>query len=69
MSIHVQGPFGGCDEQAETDAFERLVGGQTKGFRLMRIWGALYPKEQVFRSFAKGEGYTDEQIDAFLHLQ
>lgn len=73
MSIHVQSPFGGCDEQAETDAFERLVGGPTMGFRLLNIWRNCYApvrtKSDIFRIRAKMNGYTDEQIDAFLHLQ
>lgn len=82
MSIHVKGPFGGCDEQAETDAFERLCGGHERGFRLLRLYQncraddvfltvtrKARTKNENFRIAAESDGWTREQIAAFLHLQ
>lgn len=81
-SIHVPSPFGtGCDEQAENDAFEQLCGGHVRAFRLLHLWQDTYAtpwppghmyyktKEQVFRAKAKRDGFTDEQVEAFFHLQ
>jgi hypothetical protein len=82
-SIHVPSPFGtGCDEQAETDAFERLCGGVKRAQRMLYLWNDSYPagseydrmmgrgasKAEVFKAKAKREGFTDEQIAAFMHL-
>ena len=72
------------DEQAKHEAFEELVGGPDRGFRLMRLHTAAQQStsgnrfslsrnqpstEDVFRKRAKADGYTDEQITAFLELQ
>jgi hypothetical protein len=76
-------PFGGRDEQAETERFEGIVGGPERGFRLMRIHeratqavsgdrfrmsGEKRSAEEVFRRMAKNDGFSDEAIDAFLAL-
>jgi len=72
------------DEQAEHEAFEELVGGPERGFRLMRMWQStanpstyeiLSESEKAklrlrnFRIRADREGYSAEQIDSFLALQ
>lgn len=75
----VPGPFGGSDERATQEAFVEYVGGTRKADRLMYLWNDSYPcsthdifkpltKEEVFRSKAIREGYTHEQISAFLIL-
>jgi hypothetical protein len=71
------------DEQAENDAFVRLVGGIKRADRIQQIWRDSYPegfggkglgmnrgkpKEEVFRENAKKEGFTDQQINRFLDL-
>jgi hypothetical protein len=68
MTIHVDGPFGGCDEQAETDKFEELcgsVGSAQQLFRLLKICRA----ESEFRLVAGRERFSGEQVSALLHLQ
>jgi hypothetical protein len=70
------------DEGIRTQIFEDLVGGPDRGYRLLRIYqhcGSCRDqytakrfrknREEYFRRTAKDEGYTDEQIDAFLELQ
>jgi len=67
------------DEQAENDAFVRMVGGIKRADRMQQIWNASYPhgncgmmkgksKEDVFRENAKREGFTDLQVNRFLDL-
>ena len=67
-SIHIPGPFGGCDERAETDAFEQLVGGPERGFRLMRILTEPGRDKKTALAIAEREGYTKNQIRAWQHL-
>jgi len=77
----VRSPFGGVDERATHDAFVEFVGGRDRADRLFWIWKHSYeqtvypsylykpvPREQVFREKAKREGFTDEEVDAFLSL-
>ncbi len=69
MSIHVDGPFGGCDEQAETDRFEHTMGGVEKALRLHRIMSEPGRTQELAEKIAKRDGYTPTQIRAWLHLQ
>ena len=77
----VPSPFGtGIDEQATQDNMVEIVGGRSKADRLMYLLNNSYPsgtaydrlhgrgktKNEVFRSKAKAEGFSDEHIDAFL---
>jgi hypothetical protein len=76
----IPGPFGGVDEQATTDAFEQFVGGVRKAQHLLYLYNNSYPhgtemdrlmgkgrtKDQVFRTKAKREGFTDAHINAFF---
>lgn len=77
----VPGPFGfGNDEQATQDAFVDFVGGSTRADKLSRISQNSYPhgtndmdpyyksRAEVFRLKAKLEGFTDEEVDAFISL-
>ena len=79
----VTGPFGfGIDERATSEAFEEYVGGRQRAERLLWIWNNSYPsgtaydklmgrgstKEQVFTVKAKREGFSEQDIDAFLTL-
>lgn len=76
----VQGPFGKPDEAATHAAFEELVGGPSRGFRLMRIYrdaptptASIYgtrgkTKVEVFKERALRDGYTEEEIEAYLML-
>jgi hypothetical protein len=77
----VPSPFAiGKDERATQEAFIGYVGGIDRADRLQRIWNDSFPgirasafgkppsKEAVFRRKAKGEGFTDDEIDAFLCL-
>jgi hypothetical protein len=71
------------NEQKDTAAFEELCGGVPQAQRLLRLYmnthghGTAYDmvmgrgrtKEQVFRKRACEEGFTSEQINAFLRLQ
>jgi len=69
------------DEQAENDAFVRMVGGVKRADRMQQIWKDSYPqgclspfsrsgksKEEVFRQKAIDEGFTGEQVNRFLDL-
>ncbi len=71
------------DKQAEHEAFEELVGGPDRGFRLMRIHERARQTvsgdrfslgrrqrspDEVFRRLASQEGYSSEQIEAYLRL-
>lgn len=70
------------DDQAEHEAFEQLCGGPDRAFRLLRVSisarqsvaGNPYTLqkmptyEQVFKARAKREGFTPEEIQAFLAL-
>lgn len=79
----IPSPFGTMnDEQRTQDAFVDYVGGTAKAEQLSRIWQNSWPsgtnydrlmgrggtKEDVFRAKAKREGFTDEDVDAFLSL-
>ncbi len=77
----VPSPFGtGNHEQATQDAFVEYVGGRSKAEHLSRLWQHSYPtpwppdhryaktKAEVFRNKAKGEGFSDEDVDAFMQL-
>ncbi len=77
-TIHVEGPFGGCDEQAEHNALWDMMG-RNRTERLARLWSNSYPckgpgvfdrygKEDVWRRKAEREGYTDCEIAAFAHV-
>lgn len=68
------------DEQALTDHFESVCGGVEKAQFLFRIWQNSYAanhpnprysktREEVFEAWAKRDGYTDEQIQAFYACQ
>ena len=67
-TIHVPGPFGGCNEQDENEAFEWLVGGPDRGFRLMRIMTEPGRDKKTALAIAEREGYTKDQIRAWEHL-
>lgn len=82
MSIHKPSPFDtGCDEAAEHKAFEDLCGGPSRAFRLLHVWQNTSPsvwhvgdpyyksRNEIFRRKAKREGFSDTEINAFLHLQ
>jgi hypothetical protein len=61
------------DEQAENDAFVRMVHGVKRADRMQLIWGNSYPqfgksKEEVFRENAIREGFTGKQVNRFLDL-
>jgi hypothetical protein len=77
----VPSPFGnGNHEQATQDAFVDYVGGQAKAEQLSRLWQNSYQtpwppghqyartKAEVFRNKAKAEGFSDEDVDAFMLL-
>jgi len=67
MTIHIEGPFGGCDEQAETDAYEALCGSVAQAQRLFQLRKTY--KSHIFDRIALQEGFTVEQIEALWHLQ
>jgi hypothetical protein len=61
------------DEQAENDAFVRMVHGVKRADRIQQIWNNSFPqfgksREEVFRENAKREGFTDLQVNRFLDL-
>jgi len=61
------------DEQAENDAFVRMVHGVKRADRIQQIWNSSFPqfgksREEVFRENAKREGFTDLQVNRFLDL-
>jgi hypothetical protein len=61
------------DEQAENDAFVRMVHGVKRADRMQLIWNNSFPqfgksKEEVFRENAIREGFTGEQVNRFLDL-
>jgi len=74
----VIGTFGGIDEQATQDAFVDFVGGMSRAEALSRIsqnswpsfgaFGKPVSKTDVFRAKALREGFTKQQIEAFLSL-
>ena len=68
MTTHIVGPFGGCDENAETSAFEEMIGGPTKAFRLMNILRTLGRSSETNEKDALRQGYTKQQIAAWKHL-
>ena len=67
----------------EHEDFERMVGGPDRAFRLLRLYTAskeaassreftirrMPTLMQIFRHTARDEGYTMDQIVAFLALQ
>lgn len=71
-------------EQEKNDAFVCLVGGIRRADRLMWIWNNSYPhgteydrlfyprrhktRKQDFKSRAKKEGFSGDEISAFLAL-
>ena len=72
------------DEQDLTDELERVCGGAERTFRLLGIYrrasdacsgnhfqirGKLPDQTEIFTKAAKRDGYTDEQIRAFLSYQ
>ena len=71
------------DEAKEHAAFEQLLGGADRAFRLLRLYSNSYPsgteydrlmgrghtKEQVFAIKAKNNGFTPKEIRAFNNLQ
>jgi len=61
------------DEQAENNAFVRMVHGVKRADRIQQIWNNSFPqfgksREEVFRENAKREGFTDLQVNRFLDL-
>ena len=72
------------DEEKKQVEFVTAVGGYTRADRLLYISNNSYPhgtkydklfrkssymsKQDVFRSKAKREGFTDKQINMFLNL-
>jgi hypothetical protein len=78
-------PFGrGKDERALTEAFEQFVGGPERAFRLMRIHGRargvtsgnryrLHRKgsttEKLFVRFARSEGFSEDEVRAYLDVR
>jgi len=68
MSIHIEGPFGGCDEQAETVAFELACGGVSEAQRLFRLALNLDYGSNL-DVVAKREGFTSEAVSALKHLR
>ena len=65
---HVAGPFGGCDEQAETDAYERLCGGVSRAQRLFRLYIEHKRNPGRFERVAQDAGFTEQQVAALRHL-
>ena len=76
----IPSPFGtGIDEFAMQEQMVDIVGGTKKADRLSYLYNNSYPidmgwrnkktKGEVFRSKAKREGFTDNQVDAFLQIQ
>ena len=77
----IASPFGtGIDERATQEAFVDFVGGWKRAEQLERIWkntwssphpvGTMYwkPKSKIFADKAKREGFTEEEICAFMTL-
>ena len=74
------GPFGARpDEMATHEAFADYVGGRERAERMSRLYSDSYPrrgpgvfdrysKEDVFRTKALREGFSEAEIDAFLSL-
>ncbi len=70
-------------DQDQHEAFEKLVGGPIPAFNLLRMWCDMQepsawdkafnrhyiPKRQQFTIKARRQGYTQQQIEAFLDLQ
>lgn len=78
----IKNVFGGIDEILTQEKFEELCGGPRRASRLLFLWNESYPcgteydfllgkgknKQQIFESKAKREGFSIEQIKAFLEL-
>lgn len=74
----VAGPFGGTDEQATHDAFIEFVGGHNRAEQLSRISKNSYPMPaaygkqisalDVFRKRAARDGFSQQEIEAFISL-
>lgn len=72
-------PFGGRDEQAETDRFVQIMGGRREADQIDQLYRDSYPyptglystcsKDDAFRDKAQRRGFTQDQIRAFLALQ
>jgi hypothetical protein len=72
-----------ANEEEENAAFEELCGGPRRAFKLLHIYQDSYPsgteldrlygqgksKVEVFKAYARREGFSDEQVAAFLKLQ
>jgi hypothetical protein len=82
FSPHIKDPFGGCDEQAETDQFERLAGGPARARQLFNIYknwktslniiDPFRPRHwasSTWQEIAKREGFSDKAIKAFEHIK
>ena len=79
----VKDQWGRMDEGATQEAFVIYVGGVAKAEGLLHLWNTSYPvgtrydflygrgktKEDVFYNKAIREGFTDEEIDAFMLLE
>ena len=79
----IKDEWGRMDESATQEAFEFYVGGVKRAESLLHLWNTSYPigtrydflygrgktKVDVFYNKAKSEGYTEEEIDAFMLLE
>lgn len=77
----VPGPFGGIDEAATHEAFERFMGGPDRAFRLLHLYQESSPapgmfvtspglsREDVFRRKAANRGFKPEEVEALLEIQ
>ena len=60
-----QGPFGGIDEQAVTEALEDMIG-INRSFALMRLWQAARSDRERFRKAAKRDGFPENAVEHYL---
>lgn len=63
-------PFGNrvLDERATHEAFEDYMGGVDRAFRILHVWQDSYNSLHKFEIKAAREGFTENEIDAFLSL-
>ena len=80
--IHIEAIFGsGCDEQAETDALEDMIGrdrcnilfrlcqnSYPSGTEYDRLYGNGKTKDQVFLRKARGMHFTEKELQAYCHV-
>ncbi len=76
----VKDESGKIEEGKSHEAFEEFLGGPRRAFNILKIWQdtnhTIYgknhryykTKDQMFRERAMRQGYTKDEIDAFLIL-